>query len=124
LMTVDDLKSLSKIDASFEALEKELDKGDAIALQTLVKKHTGFDITPAEAKAALDIKAANLGYYTLGNELGKDLADELHISFASVEHTGEPVWLIAQGPSASLVHGLMDNTDVYHLMVDAFQFNQ
>jgi len=122
LMKAADLTTLSKFDASFEAIEKELgDKTDAKTLQELVKKHTGLDITEAEAKTALEAKASKLEYYNLGNALGTALANQIHISFASTEHTAEPVWLIANGPKAEEVHGLVDNTEVFKLMSDAFQ---
>jgi alkaline phosphatase len=50
-------------------------------------------------------------------KIGKSILPHINIE---INHTGEEVLVLADGPGAERVHGFMHNTDVFHVMMAAF----
>lgn len=121
-MSVEDLRLIGQIDASFEAMVGEMGKEpDAATVKEVVKKHTGIELTDEEVETILAEQPWQPIYYLPQNGIGRALADELSINFASGQHSAEPLMLAAIGPCSEWFTGLLDNTDVAKLISKAFQ---
>jgi alkaline phosphatase len=53
---------------------------------------------------------------------GPDFRQEAAIPLPSETHGGEDVAIYASGPGAALVHGVMEQHWIFHVMQDAFGF--
>ncbi|GAB4353335.1 MAG: alkaline phosphatase [Candidatus Abyssubacteria bacterium] len=125
----DELKKIGRQDASFEYMMLALSKQPSVEnLLNLVRSHAGIEITGEQARFILDAgpispfhvikpRYRKFGYRMLA--LGQVLGVEYGTTWATAEHSAAPVLLITYGPRAHLMHGYVENTDIFKLMKTA-----
>jgi alkaline phosphatase len=125
----DEFRRIGRQDASFEYIMFELSKEPSVQrLQTLVRNHAGVEITGEQARFILDAKPISpfhvikpqyrkFGYPTLA--LGRVLGVQYGTSWATAEHYASPLLLVGYGPRSQLLHGYIENTDIFRLMKTA-----
>jgi alkaline phosphatase len=124
-----DLEKIAEQDASFEYILTALSKKPTPdRLKKLVSKHTGIQLSDADAALVLSGEPLSpfhvikpryrrFGYPALA--LGRVLGLQYNFTFAAGEHVGEPLLLIGYGPHAGLAHGYIENTDIFEIMKEA-----
>ncbi len=120
------LKAISRQNASFEylgyAIGKKLSAGD---IKKLVREHIGVELTDGEAAFILKgepvspfhvikPKYRQLGYPMLA--LARVVGTRYGIAWATAEHYATPVLLVGYGSRADIVHGYVENTDIFRIM--------
>lgn len=121
----DKLDRLGTMKHSFETILAKLNKGDSSAhLGNVIEESTGIRPTSLDLELLarrLDGKAVTCG--SLWNSptmmLGAMLSDALGVAFLSPNHTSDFVEVTAFGPGSEKLTGMIDNTDLWKLMVDA-----
>lgn len=122
-MTKNDLNKFTKISASIEdVIAKEIEKAESIsAIKEIIKKYTDIDITYDDA---LGIKEAKAWMPNFSNQpanwIGRAVSNELKVTFATGNHSAEPLMLFAIGPYSEAFTGFLDNTDPAKIMNQAF----
>lgn len=120
------LKAVSRQEASFEYLGYLIGKRpSSVELKKLVREHVGIELTDAEAAFVLKgepvspfhvikPKYREMGYPMLA--LGRVLGTRYGIAWPTAEHYAIPVLLAGYGGRADVVHGYIENTDVFRMM--------
>jgi len=115
------LSHLAQVTASFEAmLALPQQNHDPFLLQKVFYQHTGIPLDLLRAEMALSIEASNGSYYWEQNILGKSIEERTGIGFVCADHTANPVLLLAKGPGADRIHGVIDNIELFRVMCKAF----
>lgn len=121
------LDRLGTIKHSFETIMDKLKKGDAPArLGEVIEESTGIRPKPLELELLarrLDGKPVTFGslWNTPTMMLGAMLSDALGVAFMSPNHTSDFVEVTAFGPGSEKLGFMIDNTDLWKLMVEALQ---
>jgi len=113
----------------FEKLAKTVGLKDqpdkaAAALRDLVGQATGVSLDPAEtAMLAGVLGGKRVSPFAESNKpetvLGAILADTLGVAFLSPNHTSDMVEVTALGPGSESLHEIIDNVELWNLMVGA-----
>ena len=122
-MTKNDLNKFTKISASIEdVIVNEVKKAQSIsAIKEIIKKYTDIDITDDDALGIKEGKAWMPNFSNQpANWIGRAVSNELKVTFATGDHTAEPIMLFAMGPYSEIFTGFLDNTDVPKIMSHAF----
>lgn len=122
-MTKNDLNKFSKISASIEdVIVNEVKKAQSIsAIKEIIKKYTDIDITDDDALGIKEGKAWMPNFSNQpANWIGRAVSNELKVTFATGDHTAEPIMLFAMGPYSEMFTGFLDNTDVPKIMTHAY----
>jgi alkaline phosphatase len=128
--TQEHLRKIAQQDASFEGILLPLMKGPSIErLKELVLQHTGIELSDEDAAFVMKMEPLSPfhvikpvyrrvgGYAPLA--LGRVLGVHYGTSWGTGEHFAVPVMLVGTGAGADLVHGYLDNTDVFDIMKTA-----
>lgn len=128
--TDENLKKIARQDASFQEILTPLMRGPSIGkLESLVREHTGIEISDEDAAFIMKMEPISPfhvirpryrkigGYATLA--LGRVLGLEYGTSWGTGEHFAAPVLLVGYGARADLVHGYVENTEVFSIMKTA-----
>ena len=123
------LRKIYRQDASFEFIMSELaKKPTAEELKRLVSNHIGVQLSDKEAAFVMKAepispfhvtkpKYRKIGYPTFA--LARLLGTQYGIAWATAEHYAAPAVLVGYGAHADLVHGYVENTDVFKIMKTA-----
>lgn len=126
---IENLRAISRQNASFERIWKELQKSPAIKnIKMSLKKHTGITISDKEAKFIKDAKPISPFHvtsyrnrkktYTL-HAMGSVLGKRYQVSWSTGGHTNIPVMLVGYGIGSEKVLGLHKNTYIFEIMRQA-----
>jgi alkaline phosphatase len=127
----DGLKKLASARKSFEWIEDQM--GDSnlederrAKLPGLVTQAMGVELAPDELDMVLGASAGKrvTPFKQMSkwkNVLGAVLADHFGVSFISPHHTADLCEVTAIGPGSELLPGVVDNTELYSLMIAAMQ---
>jgi len=119
-----DLKAIRNAKRSFELIVGAWGKTpSAETIKGSVKENLGFEITDQEAQFVADDQLKKLEPYNYTYNYLHSLAFVLRpyyrVGWASQTHTASPLFLIAYGPGADKVNGLMHNTQIHTLVTTA-----
>jgi alkaline phosphatase len=121
-----DLRKIAEQDASFKHILTRLSKDPTPGrLKKLVAEHAAVNLSDRDAALilkgepispfhVLKPRYRKFGYPSLS--LGRVLGLGYGITWASSKHFSEPVLLVGYGASSSLVHGYIENTEIFGIM--------
>jgi alkaline phosphatase len=111
----DYIDPLKKAKMTLEGAMSQL-KDDFSNIEEVAKLYGIDNLTEAELNELTALKDKN----AIGQKLAKLLADRANIGYSTGGHTGEDVFLYAYGPGKPV--GLVDNTEIAHVMAKAMGF--
>jgi alkaline phosphatase len=118
-------KNIFKINASFAEILSSINKAKTVdQIQSVIFEATGLTPTVTQSSVLLDIKekkfhSINELQNSLHACLSNILADYTGVGFESSTHTSDLSPLIACGIGANRFHGVINNTDIFGLILDS-----
>lgn len=105
---------LGKQTKPLQEIQKELGKDPTLEqIQEAFKTHVGVELNETEAQLLLS------NWVSPDKVWGKVLSRFNQIDFISNNHTASPVLLAGYGPGSEACNGWRDNTDVFHIIMNA-----
>jgi len=119
-----DFDAIRNVRASFEVILQKFGKNPSPeTVRNVVRETMGIELTDEEAQTVANDTIRKLDPYNYTGEylhsLGFVLRPYLRVGFGSQTHTASPIMLVAKGPGAARVHGLMRNTEIFTVMQNA-----
>ncbi|KAF0095052.1 MAG: alkaline phosphatase [Puniceicoccaceae bacterium 5H] len=120
-------QNLTRFQRSFELMARDLPQGTpAPRVQTVIQRHTGLELTDADAeRLAAELahleRDADYGPTRTGSFLKPLMAEQCGINWISNQHTGDLVEICAWGPGSGGLPQFIRNWEVHHLVCEALR---